>query len=199
MRASLILTDIIVFRLLLIVSLVPIVIALAARWWYGVRVLTAENPRPCRCDLKRWLPSPGDESLVHRADGTAGEFGHQLRLKALAAWQEENPKAAKSRENSRRFGLAVPPLSGIIAIFAVLVAKIPVIGLLVVPLAATAVSAVFGLLSLPSELAAIARYARKTREEKSFPDRDQEDAVIQCAIAHAWDLTLPPILRYLNQ
>lgn len=187
------------FRLLLFFSLISIVIALVARWWYGVRVLTAEDQRPCRCDLKSWLPTPGDESLVHRADGTAGEFGRQLRLKALAVWQEEDPKASKSRENSRRFGLAVPPLSAIIAIFAVLVAKIPAIGLLVVPMSATAVSAVFGLMALPSELAAIARYARKTRDEKSFPDRDQEDSVVLCAIAHAWDQALPPILRCIHK
>jgi hypothetical protein len=188
-----------VFRFLLILSLVPIAIALASRWWYGVRVLAEEEQRPCRCDLKCWLPPPGDNSPVHRADGTAGEFGRQLRLKALAEWNGQNPKAARSRENSLRFGLAVPPLSAIIAIFAVLVAKIPMIGLIAVPLAATAISAIFGLLSLPAELAAIARYAGKTRETKSFPDRDQEDGVIRCAIAHAWDLTLPPVLRWIHK
>jgi hypothetical protein len=188
-----------VFRLFLFISLVSVIMALAVRWWYGVRVLAAEDQLPCRCDLESWLPTPGDESLVHRADGTAGEFGRQLRLKALTAWQEENPKAVKSRENSRRFGLAVPPLSAMIAIFAVIVAKIPPIGLLVVPLSATAVAAVFGLMALPAELAAIARYARKTRDEKSFPDQDQEDAVIRCSLAHAWDLALPPILRYMHK
>lgn len=188
-----------VFRFLLILSLVPIAIALAARWWYGTRVLANEDSRPCRCDLKVWTPPPGDESPVHRADDTAGEFGRQLRLKALAEWHEQNPKAARSRGNSLRFGLAVPPISAIIAIFAVLVAKIPPIGLIAVPLVATAIAAVFGLFSLPAELAAIARYAGKTRGMKSFPDRDQEDGVIRCAIAHAWDLTLPPVLRWIHK
>ena len=187
------------FRFLLILSLVPIAIALAARWWYGVRVLANDALSPCRCDLKAWLPPPGDNSPVHRADGTAGEFGRQLRLKAIAEWHEENPKAAKARGNSLRFGLAVPPISAIVAIFAVAVAKIPVIGLFAVPLVATAVSAVFGLMSLPAELAAIARYAGKARGMKSFPDRDQEDDVIRCAIAHAWDLTLPPVLRWIHK
>ena len=187
------------FRLLLILSLIPIAIALALRWWYGVRVLANLSGDPCRSDLKRWLPAPGDNSVVHRADGTAGAFGEQLRLKALNAWNTENPRAFRSRENARRFGLAVPPLSGIIAVFAVLVAKIPPIGLLVVPLAATAVAAVFGLLALPAELAAIAHYARKIRELRAFPDADHEESVIRCAIALAWDLALPPILRCLNK
>ena len=36
-----------------------------------------------------------------------------------------DPKAAAAREGTRRFGLAVPPLSGIVAVFAVLVGKDP--------------------------------------------------------------------------
>ncbi len=187
------------FQLLLIASLVPIAVTLALRWWHGLRVLANEDGRACRCDLKRWLPAPGDEAVVHRADDTAVAFGRQLRLKALDVWKSENPRAFRSRENARRFGMAVPPLSGIIAVFAVLVAKIPVIGLVVLPLAATAVAAAFGVLALPAELAAIARHARRVREERAFPDEDQEESVIRCAFAHAWDHALPPILRCLHK
>ena len=186
-------------RLLLIASLIPIAICLAARWWNGTRVLANLDGTACRCDLKRWLPDPEDESTVHRAEDTAGAFGKQLRLKALAEWKSENLRAWRSRENARRFGMAVPPLSAIIAVFAVIVAKIPLIGLLAVPLAATAISTVIGQLSLPGELAAIARYAKRVRNDHAFPDPDHEEAVIRCACAHAWDLATPPILRCLNK
>lgn len=187
------------FRLLLILSIFPIVIALVARWWFGVRVLLMEGRRPCRCDLNRWLPSPGDESVIHRAEESAAEFGAQLRLKALADWPVLDPKAAASRENMRRFGLAVPPLSGVVAVFAVLVGKIPVTGAIAILLGATALAALLGILTLPPELTAISRAARKLREDKGFPNRDDEDAVIRCAIAHAWDLSLPPILRWAHK
>jgi hypothetical protein len=60
-------------------------------------------------------------------------------------------------------------------------------------------SAAIGLLALPPELKAIAQTARKAREAKSFPKRDDEDAVIRCAIAHAWKSTLPPILSSLQR
>ena len=187
------------FRLLLFLSLFPLAIALAARWWFGARVLAGMAGRPCRCDLARWLPAPGDDALVHRAEASAGEFGRQLRLKALAGWHEQDPKAAAARENTRRFSSAVPPLSGIVAIFAVLGAKIPVAGAIAILLGATALAAVMGLLSLPSELAAIARYARNVRAAKTFPSSDEEDAVIRCAAAHAWDASLPPILRWTQR
>jgi hypothetical protein len=95
--------------------------------------------------------------------------------------------------------MAVPPLSGLVAVFAVLVAKIPVMGGISVLLAATALASVLGVLSLAPELAAITREAKKLRTAKNFPRRDDEDAVIRCAVAHAWKETLPPILGLLQR
>ena len=186
------------FRLILFLSVVLLAIALAARWWFGVRVLALEGMRPCRCDLNRWLPTPGDTAVLHRAEESGAEFGRQLRLKALTEWQQRDPKAFASREHNRRFGLAVPPLSGLVAVFAVVVGKVPVFGAIAILLGATAFAAVFGLLSLPAELAAITRAATNVRANKNFPRRDDEDAVIHCALAHAWLATLPPILRFIH-
>jgi len=186
------------FRLILVLSLIPIAIALAVRWWHGGRVLAAEGGRLCRCDLKRWLPIRGDESVIHRAEESAAEFGRQLRIKALDEWRVQDPKAAAARESARRFGMAVPPLSALVAVFAMIVGKIPLSGAISILLAATAVAAVLGLLALAPELGAINRAARKVREDGDFPARDDADAVIRCAVAHAWDLALPPILRWIH-
>jgi hypothetical protein len=187
------------WRILFLFSALPIAAALIARWMFGLRVLAETGKRPCRCDLGAWMPAPGDNAVIHRADESAAEFGRQLRLKALVEWRERDPKSANSRENTLRFGMAVPPLSGIIAVFAVLVAKIPIIGGISVLLAATALATALGLLSLGSELNAITLAAKKLREAKSFPLRDDEDAVIRCAVAHAWKETLPPILGLLQR
>lgn len=182
------------WKFLLLISVVPIVIALAARWWFGMRVLAGLGGRICRCDLDRWLPAPSDGAVVHRAEETAAEFGKQLREKALAEWREHDPKAVKSRESGKRFGMAVPPLAGIVAVMAVFVAKIPVLGAIAATLAATAIAALIGVLSITPELAALTRAAKRLRESKSFPSRDDEEAVIRCALALAWKETLPPIL-----
>ncbi len=186
-------------RVVFMLSILPIAAAMVARWWFAVRILAIEGRRPCQADLQNWLPAPGDAALVHRAEGTAAEFGRQLRDKALAEWREADPKAAGSRDNSRRFGLAVPPLSVMVAVFAVLVGKVPVLGGFAVFLGATAVAAVLGLLTLPPELAAITRAARAMRERRSFPRPGDEMAVIRCAKAHAWDRSLPPLLRWFHR
>jgi hypothetical protein len=187
------------YRLILIISLLPIALALVARWWFGLRVLASEGTRACRCDLARWMPAPGDDAALHRAENSAAEFGRELRLKALAEWHERDPKAAKAREGTRRFGMAVPPLGGVVAIMGMLVGRIPAIGGIAILLGASALAAVFSLLSLPAELRAIADSARRIRENKSFPAEADELAVIECAMAHAWDAALPPILRWLQR
>ncbi len=187
----------IMYRLLLILSVLPIAIALGMRWWLGLRVLATEGLRVCRCDLTRWLPAPGDHAVSHRADRSAAEFGRELRLKALADWRERDPKAAAARENTRRFGIAVPPLSAMVAVMALLVGKVPVLGCIAIVLGFTALAAVLSLLSLGPELRAIAASARAARKSRCFPDEMDEMAVTRCAIAEAWDATLPPLLRKL--
>jgi len=181
------------WRLLLIFSILPILAAMAARWWFGLRVLADEGKRLCRCNPERWPATPADAT-----EQSASELGRQLRLRALEEWKERDPKAAASRENSRRFGMAVPPMSGIIAVFAFIVAKIGLAGAMAVFASATALSCAFGLLSLAPELRAIAVTARKLREDRNLPRRDDEDAVIHCAIAHAWKETLPPVVSLIQ-
>lgn len=186
------------YRLILIASVFPIIVVMIARWWFAMRVLGSVGRRGCHCDLKSWLPDPDDKAVVHRSGESASEFGRELRRKALKTWRGNDPKAAVARDKARRFGTAVPPLSALVAAFALLVGKLPVMGVFAVLFAATALAAVMSLLTLPAELRAISREATRVRGEGSFPNSDDEDAVISCAIAHAWDATPPPILRWLQ-
>jgi len=185
------------WRLILLLSIFPIVIAWGCRWWFGLRALKENAALKCRLDLNRWFPSPADE-IVHRAEGTANAFGFQLRQHALEQWLLDDPKAAAARKGVQRFGLAVPPLSVLIAAFAILVAKISVLGGFAVVLGATALACSFSLLALPKELRAVARVVHKLRESRSFPRSDDEEAVVKCAIAHVWIDSLPPILQWLQ-
>ncbi len=187
------------WKMLFLFSVIPIALSLAARWWFGLRVLSELGGRPCKCDLTRWQPTEKTDGVTHMAEESAYEFGLQLRLKALAEWEKDDPKAVRSRMSSKRFGMAVPPLSGIVAIMALIVAKIPATGAIAVFLAATALSAGLGILSLGSELAAINRSVHKLRKDRGFARSDDEDAVARCAIAHAWKDTLPPLLAMLQR
>jgi uncharacterized membrane protein len=94
--------------------------------------------------------------------------------------------------------MAVPPLSGLVAVFAVILAKIPFLGAAAVLLTATALAAAVGLLSLAPELRAIARSSQALRKNRSFTSSEDEEAVVACAVAHAWKESLPPILKLIH-
>ncbi len=187
------------WKVIFLFSVIPLAAAVIARWWFGLRVLSEYGGRPCRCDLARWMPAVEGEAVTQRAEESAHEFGRQLRLTALKEWKESDPKGVASRLSSKRFGMAVPPLSAMVAVMAVLVAKIPAMGAISVFLAATALASVLGILSLTPELAAITRSVRKLRESRSFPRSDDEEAVVRCAMAHAWVETLPPIINLVQR
>lgn len=186
------------YRILLIVSLLPILGAMLLSWWFGTRVLWAHGKRQCRCDLGKWYPDPDDNQEVHRSDGSSRDFGRQLRRKAMAHWQDNSPKLAKAREGNRSFAMAVPPLIALVAVFAVIAGRIPPFAAIAIFIAGTALSTVIAMLSLPSELTAIRRYIASKAFKGSFPNSYDEQSVIDCALAHAWDSSLPPILKWLR-
>jgi hypothetical protein len=185
------------WRLLFLISVLPIVAAIAARWYFGIRVLNSQGKRPCTVDPIRWKVYLGENPVLETSDAPATELGKVLRLTALADWKSREPKRAASRESARKFGLAVPPLALIIAVFALVLAKIPFMGAVAILFTSTALSAIMGLLTLGTELQAIALTTRRLRESRAFVRRDDEDATAAAAVAHAWAESIPPILRIL--
>lgn len=150
-------------NLLLIPSLLGIAAALGLRWWFAIRILAD-------------LSAPEREAAV------------LLRKQALDHWRTTDRRAAASRAGTLRFGLATPPLSLLVALFAILVGKIQVLPALAIVLAITAIASALGILTLPAELAAIQRF--KT-------DAPVSDAVRRAALAEAWNQAIPPALRSL--
>lgn len=183
------------WRILFFFSIVPIIASTLARWWFAKRVLISEGIRACTCDPRRWESHLGLAPIGNRA--SALEFAVELRKAALMQWKERDPKAASNRENARRFGKAVPPFSLLVAVFALIIAKIPVMGAVAILLASTAISAALGLLTLGPELRAIAITSRRLRDAHLFPRREDEEAVVKTAVAKAWEESIPPILRWL--
>lgn len=186
------------WRLLILVSLIPPLLAMGARWWLGSRVLAALGPRSCRADLGRWLPEPDKPEVARRSEETAHIVGFHLWRQALRDWAAEDPSAAKSRDKARRFGIIAPPFAVVITTFAIIVGKLHILGAFSIVLASIALAAVFTSLTLAVELRAVAFTANRLRKAGTFRDRDDEDAVVRCAIAHAWHQSLPPVLRWIQ-
>lgn len=163
-------------RLLLVASLIVIAAALAARWWLVLRIL-----------------AQADDDADHDAIPPSRR-GAELHLQALAQWQSDDPKGATLRNSQLRFGMAVPPLSLLVAIFTAAVGRVPLALALTIPLAATALSVLVGISGLPRELTALSRHISGRNEVRVRAD----NVGIRCAVAHAWDRVFPAVLRWLQ-
>lgn len=186
-------------KLLIILAVIPIVAAFVIRWWYGIRVLASASRTRCTCDLDLWENRLGPVHLPPDRTGDARQHGALLRAAALEEWQQRDPKASKSREGARRFGMAVPPLALMVAILAMLVGRMNPFYLLPAFLLAIAVSVIISYLSITAELNAILITSRRLRETRIYRRRDDEDAVIEAANALAWKEAAPPVFNLLQR
>lgn len=186
-------------RLLILIAILPILIAFAIRWWFGLRVLAANKRRQCSCNLEKWEQTFGQEHLPPSHSGDAILFATALRNAALADWKTREPKAAMSREGTRRFCLAVPPLAALVAIMAALVGRIPFTMALAIFLLAIAFCALISYLGIAAELKASLTACRRLQDSRIFTRRDDEEAVIQATNALAWKQAAPPILSLIQK
>jgi hypothetical protein len=185
------------WRILYIPCILVIAAAVIARVWFGKKIVLGKGEQPCKVDVDRWSDLLATTVNLPTCEAKAAELGRQLRKSAIVQWQQRDPKAARARDAAKRFGMAVPPLTIAVVLFALIAARIPVSGAIAIFLAATALSSVLGLLSIGAELRAVAVLARTLREHRAFPRRDDEDSVISCAVAEVWLDALPPILRWI--
>lgn len=185
-------------RILFLFSALALAAAILAKGWFGKRVQTAHRARHCQPDATRWKEALGEDAPLHAGEVSVVELGQALRKAALTHWEQDDPIASRARNAARRFGLAVPPLTILVAIFAVIMLRIQVFPALAIILAATALACAVGLLSIGSELRAVARVSRIIRERRVFRRSDDEDAVIECAAAEVWMKALPPITRFIS-
>lgn len=186
-------------RLLILIAAVPIVITFIIRWWNGLRVIALKSETKCTCDLGKWEYAFGKENLPAHASGDVIVFAEHFRKIALAEWRVRDPKTAISREATRRFNAAVPPLTAMVVIMAVLVARIPFAYAIPVFMLSVAFSASVSYLTLATEIKAILTTARRLRSTPVFPRRDDEEATIETAIAISWKEAAPPIYNLIQR
>lgn len=141
----------------------------------------------------------GDENLPPSATEDLIVFATLFRKSALADWRIRDKKTALSREGTRRFGMAVPPFTAMILILGVLVGRVTPSYAIAIFLLATAFTAVISYLSIAAEINALTISARRLRKSGIFQRRDDEDAVIQTAVALAWKEAAPPIFNLIQR
>ncbi len=185
--------------LLILLAALLIIITLVVRWWFGLRLLKSNSELQCTCNLEKWKQTFGEKHLPNSSSGNQIMFAEFLRNAALADWRVRDKKAAIARAGTRRFGMAVPPLTAMIVILGAIVGRPPFKIGIAIFLLATAFSAVIAYLSIATEINALLISARRLRESGIFHRRDEEDAVIQAAVALTWKEAAPPIFNLIQR
>jgi hypothetical protein len=186
-------------RLLIVIALLAILIALAVRWWFGLRLLKSYAELSCSSDLEKWKQTFGEIHLPTSSSADLITYADLFRKVAMADWRERDKKSAISREGTRRFGMAVPPLTAMIVILGIMVGRITPTYAIAIFLLATAFSAVISYLSIAAEINALTISARRLRSSGIFSRRDDEDAIIQAAVALTWKEAAPPIFNLIQR
>lgn len=187
------------FRLLIILSAIPIIVTFGIRWWFGLRVISSFGRRECQCDLQKWQHTFGEKNLPVSKNAESIVFAEHLYQSALAEWRERDVKTAASREGTRRFGMAVPPLAAMCALLGMIVGRIPPIYVIAIFLCAIATASILSYLSLAPELRALLITTRRLRDSRIFPRSDDEEAVIQATTALAWKNAAPPVFNLVQR
>ena len=186
-------------RLLILLAALPILAAFVGRWWFGLKILAQYGRHQCKCDIERWNHTFGADNLPISATGDARIYADFLRKAALLDWKTREPKAAGSREGTRRFCTAVPPLSLMIAILALFVAKIGVSMAIAIFLSAIAACAITSYLSIAPELKAVLTATRRMKDAGIFQRSDDTEAIGHAAIALVWRESAPPIFNLIQR
>lgn len=170
-------------RIFIILSLVPLVISLVARWYFGTRILFLERDHSCR--------------LLHSHETeTAVTLGRRWRRAAIKRWIIDHPRTAKKRQHALRFGLILPPLTLIACILSILAFKMSVLTGLAIFLLILTLAIVANWLTLPSEILAIQdKSSYLIDDQTKVKNIKDEPTILVCAIAHSWDDSVPPMLK----
>ena len=184
-------------RLIFILSVLPILAAVVAAWWFGARVLARWGGAPCRVDVGRWQRLFGADADRLEEDMTAAALAREIHRRAITQWKREDPRAAAARAGAKRFGMAVPPMSVLVMALGALAGRLPVFGAVAGVLGAVALASVFMILSIGAELSMILALMRQLQERRVFIRSDDERAVAECLTAWVWEDSIPPVLRFL--
>ncbi len=187
-----------IWQLVILVSCLPVALVVLLRLWFGARVLKSKSHLEIQPDSGKWRRAIGSGEETPATPATAGEAGLALRKAALDEWRRRDAAQAKAWQSARYFGMAVPPLAVVIVILGMVATRVPFkMGAALVCLL-LALAVVFNLLHLGAEIRSIARAAASLRKTGAFRRLAEEEAVISCATAHAWNQAVPPILRWLG-
>jgi hypothetical protein len=179
------------WKLVLILSLIPLVGAWAGRRWFWSRVKLEGMRRDCGTSVRELRERLGLRPGRRGGETHAAALGNALRECGLALLEQEGDRIAKARAKGAFLTRALPALVTVILIFALLSKRMSPGWAVAAAVGTVAMWTLLRLTGMAIEWRAVARGAQALRQSRVLKRIDDEEEVIRCAKASVWTTVWP--------
>lgn len=177
-------------KLLILLALIPLLGAWAARHWFWSRVKQEGMRRDCETPVKELrqrlgLP-PGRGRETH-----AAALGNAVRECGLELLGREGDTVAKARAKGAHLTRALPALVGIVVIFGCFTKRVPNGWMIAAGIAVLGFWTLLRLSGLGIEWRAVQRGTEELKNTRPLKRMSDEEEVIRCARASVWSSVWP--------
>ena len=181
-----------IWKLVIILALLPLVGAWLARHWFWTRASLQGLRRDCGITVREFRERLGLPPGRRGTESHAAALGNALRECGLALLESEGSKLAKARVTGGHITRVLPALAGVGVVLGVLSHRIPnVWAALAVALAIMAAWTLKRLTGMAIEWRAVARGSEVLKAARALKRADDEEEVIRCAKASVWSTVWP--------
>lgn len=177
------------WKIVLLLSLIPLIGAWLGRHWFWTRVRLEGMRRDCETSVREFRQRLGLPPGRHGQETHAAALGNALRECGLLLLEKEGDALAKARIAGAFLTKALPALAILVAVFASLR------GFTAWAIAGAAAVLAFWTLArltgMTIEWRAVAKGVEAMKRQRALKRIDDEEEVIRCAKASVWSTVWP--------
>ncbi|MFC7335680.1 hypothetical protein ACFQY0_00710 [Haloferula chungangensis] len=178
-------------RLLIVLSLLVLIAAWVARWWFWKRVRDKGRRVGCSMSVSELCDKLGQPRKKPNDVKDAAALGSALRDCGLRLLERDGLVLAKQRRTGWWSLKILPVLVGIIFVFSLIFQRVAPSWILAVGLLIIALHVLLRVSGLGIELKAVRRGLDELGKKGGFRRISEEEAVVDCAKASVWETILP--------
>jgi len=180
-----------VWKVVLILSLIPLVGAYLGRHWFWMRVRMEGLRHDCGTSVRELRERLGLPSRRGGSETHAAALGNALRECGLTLLEKEGNGLAKARINGGFLTRALPALVIIIAVFAIFSKRVPAGWAVAGAVGTVAFWTLLRLTGMTIEWRAVAKGTEALKASRALKRVADEEEVIRCAKASVWNTVWP--------
>ena len=179
------------WKLIIILSLIPLAGAWAGRHWFWSRTRLEGMRRNCETTVKDLRARMGLPPGRRGTETDAAALGNAVRECGLELMERDGDKVAKARVKGSYLTRVLPAFVGIIIVFAAFTKRFPTGWVIAVGIGFMAFWTLLRLIGMAIEWRAVARGSEVLKATRALKRIDDEEEVIRCAKASVWNTVWP--------